>query len=125
MMARVRRHGTAPELVVRSVLCGLGFHYRLNAKDLPGTPDIVHRGRKKAIFVHGCFWHHHSGCRKGSLPKRNVEFWKEKLARNVARDRRAVQELRRSGFDVLIIWECETLAVSALAVRLQRFWVSR
>lgn len=108
-MVAVRRTSTGPEVKVRAALRRLGAHYRLHAKDLPGTPDIVNRGRKWAIFVHGCFWHRHPGCHRATTPVRNREFWQAKFALNVARDARAVDELTMRGFKVAVIWECETL----------------
>lgn len=108
LMARVRREHTEPELVVRRLLYRLGYRYRLHRRDLPGTPDVCFPGRKKAIFVHGCFWHRHPGCRRASTPKTRTSFWSEKFAQNVARDRRKLAELRRLGWHTLVIWECET-----------------
>lgn len=122
LMARVRQRGTAPELVVRSLLRKAGTKYRLNAKDLPGSPDIVHRGRRKAIFVHGCFWHRHPGCSRSTTPKQNFEFWQEKFDKNIQRDERNLAELRREGYYVLVVWECETLVPDPLEKKLRAFW---
>lgn len=98
---------TKPELIVRRLVHGMGYRYRLHRKDLPGKPDLVFGPRKKVIFVHGCFWHAHENCRlSGSPPKTRSDYWKEKLARNAARDCRNEQELIRLGWDVLTIWEC-------------------
>ena len=108
LMARVRRQDTQPELVVRSTLHAMGERFRLCRRDLPGRPDIVLPRHRLAIFVHGCFWHRHNGCRLSSFPKTRVEFWTEKFATNVARDARNVQELCTLGWSVGIIWECET-----------------
>lgn len=108
LMARVRREHTEPELVVRRLLYRLGYRYRLHRRDLPGTPDICFPGRKKAVFVHGCFWHRHPGCRRASTPKTRTSFWSDKFAQNVARDRRKLAALRRLGWHPLVIWECET-----------------
>ncbi|WP_343031180.1 very short patch repair endonuclease [Roseospira navarrensis] len=106
-MRRVRGTNTSPELIVRRVLYGLGFRYRLHAADLPGKPDIVNRTKKKAIFVHGCFWHGHC-CKRGNRrPKTNTEYWRKKIDRNMERDLLNIMELRRCGWDVLVIWECE------------------
>lgn len=107
-MKRIRRRDTAPELAVRRALRRLGFHYRLQGKDLPGNPDIVNRRRKVAIFVHGCFWHRHPGCRRSSTPKTRTEFWEAKFARNVERDRRAERKLSEDGWSVVVVWECQT-----------------
>lgn len=124
LMARVRQKGTAPELVVRTLLRREGASYRLNARDLPGSPDIVHRGRRKAIFVHGCFWHRHPGCPRATTPKQNFVFWQEKFDRNIQRDERKLAELRAEGYDVLVIWECETLSPESLAPKLRAFWTT-
>jgi len=121
-MARVRQHGTAPELIVRSLLRRAGIKYRFNTGDLPGSPDIVHRGLGKAIFVHGCLWHRHRGCPRSTTPKQNFEFWQEKFDKNIQRDERKLSELRRDGYDVLVVWECETLVPDRLVHKLQAFW---
>ena len=110
---------TSPELKVRKALTALGARYRLNRKDLPGTPDIVLPGRRLAIFVHGCFWHGHD-CRRGSrVPKANREYWTAKVARNVARDQRAAAELTAAGWRVETIWECDLKDGDALSERLR------
>jgi len=103
-----RGRDTGPELVVRHLLRDLGFPgYRLQWKKAPGRPDIAYPGRKIAIFVNGCFWHHHEGCKYATMPKTNVEFWKAKFERNIERDRRTVEELEQAGWKVVVIWECE------------------
>lgn len=107
-MSRIRGKDTKPELVVRRLLHAEGFRYRLHAADLPGRPDIVFRSRKKVIFVHGCFWHQHDGCRNAVMPKTRAAFWSEKLAKNVARDQMVLEQLREKGWTALVIWECET-----------------
>jgi len=107
-MSRVRQRGTTPEIVVRRMLRELGISYRLNVRTLPGTPDIVLTGQKKAIIVHGCFWHRHARCKAASTPKTRVEFWTEKFARNIARDRKARRELNALRYSVMVIWECNT-----------------
>lgn len=120
IMQSVKTHGTGPELTVRRVLSRLGCKYRLNAKDLPGRPDIVLRGRMKAIFVHGCFWHGHR-CRKGRAPKSRLEYWKPKLSANKARDRMQVRALKLLGWSVLTVWQCETQDSQALISKLADF----
>ncbi|MHB0970850.1 MAG: very short patch repair endonuclease [Thermoanaerobaculia bacterium] len=110
LMKRVRRADTPCEIIVRKVLQNHGFRYRLHGKDLPGTPDIVNRRKRKAIFVNGCFWHGHFGCSRATLPKRNRTFWKEKIEANRSRDAKKSAALASLGFDVLTIWECETIA---------------
>jgi DNA mismatch endonuclease (patch repair protein) len=107
-MARVRQRGTAPELVVRHVASLFGLRYRVRNSDLPGSPDLANRSRKFAVFVHGCYWHRHAGCRQTTTPKMNVAFWKAKFARNVERDAVAARALREIGYEVVTVWECET-----------------
>jgi DNA mismatch endonuclease (patch repair protein) len=107
-MSRIRSRDTRPEKIVRSIVHQLGYRYRLHKKDLPGKPDIVLVRHRKIIDVHGCFFHMHN-CRYGSVvPATNVKFWKTKRLSNVARDRRNLRALRREGWKVLIVWECET-----------------
>jgi DNA mismatch endonuclease, patch repair protein len=106
-MAGVRQKGTRPELVVRRSLSALGRRYRLNNRDLDGSPDLANRAQRWVVFVHGCFWHRH-GCKASTTPTRNREFWEAKFARNVERDRRAAAALRALGYTVIVIWECET-----------------
>jgi len=120
LMARIGSKNTAPELVVRQLLHAMGYRFRLHRRDLPGTPDIVLPRRRKAIFVHGCFWHAH-GCRIGRPPKSKPEFWEPKLARNRARDEEKRQALLQAGWTVLTIWQCEIKERTALAERLQAF----
>ena len=120
-MRKIRKKNTKPELAVRAALRGLGLHYRLHAPELPGTPDIVFRKLRKAIFVHGCYWHRHEGCRLTTTPKNNSEFWITKFAANVARDARKAQQLRELGWDVLVIWQCATNDQESLVETLREF----
>lgn len=120
IMQSVKSKNTKPELTVRRLLHAMGYRYRLHRKDLPGKPDIAFIGRRKAIFVHGCFWHWH-GCDKGQLPKSRLAYWKPKLAENVKRDRTKVEQLEALGWDVLVVWQCELKDAGALAARLQDF----
>ncbi|HXG59142.1 MAG TPA: DNA mismatch endonuclease Vsr [Thermoanaerobaculia bacterium] len=106
-LGRIRQQGTSPELTVRRIIHRLGLRFRVANRDLPGSPDIANRSRKWAIFVHGCFWHRHRGCVRATTPTRNREFWLAKFRANVARDDRTSTELRRSGWKVIIVWECE------------------
>lgn len=122
LMSRVRQRGTANELIVRQVLHSAGGRFRVNRRSLPGSPDISSERRRKAIFVNGCFWHAHRGCSKATLPKNNAVFWRDKLAANVERDARKTAELRRRGFDVLVVWECELSRLATLRKRLNAFW---
>jgi len=122
-MAAVKGKDTKPERVVRRIAHGLGRRFRLHRKDLPGTPDLVFARDRKAIFVHGCFWHGHD-CKRGArTPKTNRAYWEAKIARNVARDRAAIQALEAAGWTPLVVWECETRDVEALTARLRRFLV--
>jgi DNA mismatch endonuclease (patch repair protein) len=120
-MARVRGRNTGPERTVRSVLFSLGYRFRLHGADLPGRPDIVLRSRRSVIFVHGCFWHRH-GCPNGRrMPKSRVAFWRTKLDGNAARDKRTRARLRRDGWRVLVVWECQLRDVDELTARLRAF----
>lgn len=107
-MARVRSKNTTPELRVRRAAHRLGYRFRLHRSDLPGSPDLVFPGRRKAIFVHGCFWHRHARCKRTRTPKSRVDFWLTKFEANVRRDRQVRAQLRRAGWSVLVVWECET-----------------
>lgn len=120
-MGRVRGKNTGPEVMVRRIAHALGYRFRIHRRDLPGTPDLVFSGKRKAIFVHGCFWHRHPGCRKASTPMTRSEFWQAKFARNVERDARNERELRAAGWDVLTVWECETRDVETLSSTLCAF----
>lgn len=113
-MSRIRGKDTRPELRVRSALHRLGYRFRLNRRDLPGKPDIVLPRYQTVIFVHGCFWHRHPGCRFAYTPKSRVEFWQAKFERNVARHREVEEELTTLGWRVLVIWECETDSATGL-----------
>jgi len=106
MMSSIRGKNTRPEVTLRSLLFAKGFRYRLHARSLPGSPDLVFPKYKAVIFVHGCFWHQHEGCRYATTPKANGEFWARKFEGNVARDARHVEELRRQGWRVAVVWEC-------------------
>jgi DNA mismatch endonuclease, patch repair protein len=118
MMSKVRRAGTAPELVVRELVADLGVIVRTNCAELPGSPDLCSLRRKVALFVHGCFWHRHPRCSRSSTPRTNVQFWEKKFERNVARDRAANRALRRMGFLIVVIWGCETRDPERLRERL-------
>ena len=107
-MSRIKSRDTKPELTVRSLLHQKGYRFRLHRKDLPGKPDIVLPRFKKIIFVHGCFWHRHEGCRYAYNPKSRVDFWLEKFNKNVERDRQVRAALTQLGWEVHVIWECET-----------------
>lgn len=120
IMQSVKQKDTAPEMVVRRLLHAAGYRYRLHRKDLPGRPDIVFGGRRKVIFVHGCFWHSH-GCSKGQAPKSKLNYWGPKLAQNAERDARNVRSLKEAGWKVLTVWECETKEPERLLLALRDF----
>jgi DNA mismatch endonuclease (patch repair protein) len=120
-MARVRDRNTGPELTVRRLLHRMGYRFRLHRKDLPGRPDIVLPRYRSVIFVHGCFWHGHSGCRAAARPTSNAEFWNRKLDSNIQRDQAVRQELTGQKWNVLVVWECELREIQALEERLRAF----
>jgi DNA mismatch endonuclease (patch repair protein) len=121
IMRAVKSQNTSPELLVRKLLYAQGYRFRLHRKDIPGSPDVAFISRKKAIFVHGCFWHGHD-CKRGArAPKSNAGYWTEKIARNRARDARTVTELRRLGWRRLTLWECELKDIKTVRARLERF----
>lgn len=119
-MGRIRCRNTKPEMRVRRMVHGLGYRYRLHQRNLPGTPDLVFPGQKKAIFVHGCFWHQHT-CPRGVRPDTNREFWENKLDQNIQRDLKNIHLLKKQGWSVLILWECEIKKTEALALRINEF----
>ena len=106
-MSRIKSRDTKPEKIVRSVLHKMGYRFRLHVKKLPGKPDIVLHKYRSVIFVHGCFWHLHSRCRDGTIPKTRSRYWQTKLTNNRKRDAKHIRELRRQGWKVLRLWECE------------------
>ncbi len=120
IMQAVKSKDTKPEMLVRRLLHGMGYRYRLHRKDLPGRPDIAFVSRRKAIFVHGCFWHGH-GCSKGRLPKSRLDYWQPKLDENMRRDRIKQEQLEEMGWRVLVVWQCEIADIDILAKRLQYF----
>lgn len=120
-MSLVRSKDTKPELAVRKLAHSMGYRYRLHSADLPGKPDLVFRSRKRAIFVHGCFWHRHQGCRKATMPASRVDYWAPKFARTVERDREHLEALSAKGWNTLVIWECELKDIDALAAKLRAF----
>lgn len=118
-MRAVKSRNTKPELIVRHLLYSMGYRYRLHQPGLPGVPDIVFLGRRKVIFVHGCFWHGHVCSRGARVPASNTEYWTAKIGRNVARDRDTLAQLADSGWAALVLWECEL--GDGLAGRLKTF----
>ena len=121
IMSRIRSKNSAPELLVRSLVHRMGYRFRIHCDTLPGKPDIVFRRLQKVIFVHGCFWHGHVGCRKAALPKSNEAFWREKIDRNRKRDVQTAAALRRGGWRSLVVWQCMLKNRSALEKRLRGF----
>lgn len=117
-MSAVKQRDTGPEIIVRKLLHKLRFRFRLCRKGLPGTPDIVLPKYKTCIFVHGCFWHHHVGCKRATLPKSNKRFWQEKILRNQERDSVNIHDLEDQGWKVLVVWECETKDIAKLELKL-------
>jgi DNA mismatch endonuclease, patch repair protein len=124
LMSRVRQTGTSPELIVRKLLRSMGYGYRVKAKDLPGSPDIVNRSRGWAIFVNGCYWHAHR-CNLWKIPKTNSQFWTKKFEANRKRDKRKSLDLKRRGFKVLTLWQCELNDTKEIEAKLFRFLSER
>jgi DNA mismatch endonuclease, patch repair protein len=120
-MSRIRSKDTGPEMIVRRVLHRLGYRFRLHARELPGKPDIVFRRRRKAIQVYGCFWHRHAGCQDCSVPRSRQEYWLPKFAATVVRDERTIAELRTLGWEILVVWDCETRDLADIEMRLVGF----
>jgi len=120
-MSRVRSEGTKPEAAVRRLATALGYRYRLHKRNLPGTPDLVFPGRKKVIFVHGCFWHQHKRCRQYRMPRSRLSFWLPKLQGNALRDRANRAKLRKQGWGVLVIWECQLKKPNLVSERIVAF----
>ncbi|WP_417319569.1 very short patch repair endonuclease [Emcibacter sp.] len=122
-MSRIRAKDMKPEMLVRRLVHSMGYRYRLHRKDLPGKPDLVFPGRRKVIFVHGCFWHQHNdpACKISRKPKSNQEYWLNKLERNIIRDAEHQTRLQELGWDILVIWECEVKARHGLEERLRNF----
>ena len=121
IMSRVKGRDTKPETLVRSFIFRMGLRFRLHRRDLPGTPDIVLPRHRKVVFVHGCFWHGHKNCPRSKRPTTNEDFWNSKLDGNMERDKRYLRELRKTGWKVLIVWECETKSPGKLLRKLEGF----
>ena len=120
-MSRIRSGDTEPELMVRRLVHRMGYRYRLHGADLPGKPDLVFRSRKKVIFVHGCFWHRHTGCSLARIPKSRVEFWRGKLEQNRTRDIKVRRRLARMGWKSLVVWECKLNDLERVCGKIERF----
>lgn len=121
VMRAVKSRDTRPELLVRRLAHALGYRFRLHRKDLPGSPDLVFPSRRKAVFVHGCFWHGHDCPRGARAPKANADYWRAKIARNVERDAHAEAALAALGWETLVLWECELKRDEELRARLRAF----
>lgn len=106
-MAQIKGKDTKPEVLVRSMLHRAGYRFRKNVKSLPGKPDIVLPKYRTVIFVHGCFWHRHKGCKYATTPGTNVEFWQKKFERNISNDQKHARELRRLGWNIITVWDCQ------------------
>ena len=125
VMSRIRGKDTTPELQVRSIVHRLGYRFRLHARDLPGSPDLVLPRLETVIFVHGCFWHRHRGCRYATTPSTRRTFWQAKFDANVARDTRTAASLRRLGWSVITVWECQLRKPERVVARLERLLAER
>ncbi len=119
-MSRIRSVNTRPEVAARSLLHRLGYRFRKNVKSLPGKPDIVLKKHDTVIFVHGCFWHKHTGCKRSNMPKSNSGYWELKLLGNVSRDRKHIENLKALGWKVCVVWECEIKNADKLIKKIQR-----
>ncbi|MBN1621447.1 MAG: DNA mismatch endonuclease Vsr [Endomicrobiales bacterium] len=119
-MSRIRSKDTKPEKAVRSLLHKLGYRFRIHNRKLPGNPDIILKQFKTAIFVHGCFWHRHKGCKYAYTPKSRIQFWNKKFSDNLKRHREVTTELKKMGWNIIIIWECQTKNIFKLQLQLHR-----
>lgn len=121
LMSRVKSRDTRPEMIVRRLVHSMGYRFRLHRRTLPGSPDLVLPRHRRVLFVHGCFWHRHLGCVRTTTPRTRTHFWETKFRENIARDLRNETALRESGWEVLVIWECETQDLALLRQRLDAF----
>lgn len=120
-MSIIRSKDTKPEMLVRSMVHRLGYRFRLHKADLPGKPDLVFASRKKIIFIHGCYWHGHEKCRKGQLPKSNLEYWQPKIEGNKKRDKKNYKILKAADWKILTIWQCELKKLETVKKRIVKF----
>lgn len=118
-MSRIKSKNTVPEMRIRSALHRLGYRFRLHVKELPGKPDIVLPKYKTVIFVHGCFWHRHKGCVRATTPSTNQEYWEKKFRQNMMRDKLEQDELKRMGWRVIVVWECNVDKISEIEILLK------
>ena len=121
IMSSIRGKDTKPEMVIRRLLHGQGYRYRVHENRLPGTPDLYFSSREKAVFVNGCFWHGHENCLRASLPKTNRNFWRDKIRKNIIRDQKKCLELNEMGIEYLVVWECELSDIGNAARKLMVF----
>ena len=119
-MSKISGKETKPEILVRKYLFAKGFRYRKNVRELPGKPDIVLPKYKTIIFIHGCFWHGHKGCRKSALPSTNTDFWHAKIGKNIERDQSHILELEKAGWKVIVVWQCELKTILLRTSRLEK-----
>jgi DNA mismatch endonuclease (patch repair protein) len=122
IMSKISGKNTKPELIIRRILRNLGIRYRLHKGDIPGKPDIVLKKYNKVIFIHGCFWHGHEGCKRSKRPETNKEFWNRKIDRNIERDKENEKQLYESGWDVIVIWQCQLKDLESLKLYLAN-WI--
>ena len=120
-MSQIKAGNTKPEIAVRKLLYGMGYRFRLHDKNLPGKPDIVLRRHKRIILVNGCFWHGHPSCKRAKRPSTNVDFWNDKITRNIERDKLNIALLKSKGWKILVVWSCETSNREHLREKLRRF----
>nr|VFK25958.1 MAG: T/G mismatch-specific endonuclease [Candidatus Kentron sp. MB]VFK33780.1 MAG: T/G mismatch-specific endonuclease [Candidatus Kentron sp. MB]VFK76378.1 MAG: T/G mismatch-specific endonuclease [Candidatus Kentron sp. MB] len=120
-MSLIRCAGSGPEIKLRRLVHGMGFRYRLHVKELPGKPDLVFLSRRAVIFMHGCFWHRHEGCKLARLPKSKLDFWETKLEANRTRDALKQRQLRDQGWRVLVVWECEIADIDHVSMVVNKF----
>jgi DNA mismatch endonuclease Vsr len=121
IMSKVRGKDTGPEMKVRRLVHGMGYRYRLHVGKLPGRPDLVFPGRRKIIFVHGCFWHGHRRCKLGRIPKSRVEFWTSKIAGNRSRDSKNIRKISSLGWRSMTVWECQLRDIEKLRAKIETF----
>lgn len=124
-MSLIRGKDSSPELKLRRLVHGMGFRYRLHVKDLPGKPDLVFPSRRAVIFMHGCFWHRHPGCKLARMPKSKLDFWRPKLEGNRERDLRNQEMLKKLGWHVLVVWECEVENIEKVSNKVREFLQGR
>lgn len=121
IMSRIKGRDTNPERIVRSIIHRMGYRFRLHAKELPGKPDIVLPKHKKLVFVNGCFWHGHKGCKRAKIPATNTTFWLKKINSNIARDKKKLKELKKLGWKPLVVWQCQLRDKQELTMSIRNF----